>query len=155
MIDGNWLGQNIQVGISIFKILLHVYRPNTLVLGNILGTQIFHNINQYKGAIRVASFLILAIESPIYFTYATYLQERLVKEISTVSICGDKYTAKIYKKHWVSPLFHMIESFFCIRVLRYVRDEEERIEANKGSSLQCTILEMIGTHFTRIPTLIM
>lgn len=71
--------QFVQVGISIFKILLHMSRPNTVVLGNIQGTQIYHNLNQYKEASRVPSFLILAIESPIYFANSTYLQERLGK----------------------------------------------------------------------------
>jgi len=55
-----------------------------LVLGNIPGTQIFHNINQYKEASRIPSFLILAVESPIYFANSTYLQERLVIDISII-----------------------------------------------------------------------
>jgi sulfate transporter 3 len=84
IININLLGQNLQVAISVFKILLHVSRPNTLVLGNIPGTQIFHNINQYKEALRVPSFLILAVESPIYFANSTYLRERLEKEISRI-----------------------------------------------------------------------
>ncbi|KAG4955381.1 hypothetical protein JHK85_041761 [Glycine max] len=73
------LGLGIAVIISVFKILLHVTRPNTLVLGNIPGTQIFHNINQYIEALRVPSFLILAVESPIYFANSTYLQERILR----------------------------------------------------------------------------
>ncbi|KAK7402307.1 hypothetical protein VNO78_14472 [Psophocarpus tetragonolobus] len=73
------LGLGIAVLISVLKILLHVTRPNTLVLGNIPGTQIFHSINQYKEALRIPSFLILAIESPIYFSNSTYLQERLLR----------------------------------------------------------------------------
>ncbi|XP_057451355.1 probable sulfate transporter 3.4 [Lotus japonicus] len=73
------LGLGIAVVISVFKILLHVSRPNTVVLGNIPGTQIFYNINQYKEALRVPSFLILAVESPIYFANSTYLQERILR----------------------------------------------------------------------------
>ncbi|RDX63224.1 putative sulfate transporter 3.4 [Mucuna pruriens] len=73
------LGLGIAIAISVLKILLHVTRPNTLVLGNIPGTQIFHNINQYKEALRVPSFLILAVESPIYFANSTYLQERILR----------------------------------------------------------------------------
>ena len=68
----------IQVGVSVFKILLHVTRPNSLIMGNIKGTQIYHSLSRYKEASRVPSFLILAIESPIYFANSTYLQERLV-----------------------------------------------------------------------------
>ncbi|KOM44542.1 hypothetical protein LR48_Vigan05g214700 [Vigna angularis] len=75
------LGLAIAVVISVIKILLHVTRPNTLVLGNIPGTQIFHNINQYKEASRIPSFLILGVESPIYFANSTYLQERILRWI--------------------------------------------------------------------------
>ena len=70
------LTRNFQVGVSVFKILLHVTRPNTIVLGNISGTQIFQNLDRYRDASRVPSFLILAVESPIYFANSTYLQER-------------------------------------------------------------------------------
>lgn len=61
-----------------FKILLHVTRPNTVALGNIPGTHIYQSLNRYREALRVSSFLILAVESPIYFANSTYLQERLV-----------------------------------------------------------------------------
>ena len=70
------LGLSIAVGISVFKILLHVTRPNTMALGNIQGTQIYQNVTRYREALRVPSFLILGIESPIYFANSTYLQER-------------------------------------------------------------------------------
>ncbi|KAG8497082.1 hypothetical protein CXB51_008324 [Gossypium anomalum] len=105
------LGLGIAVGVSVFKILLHVTRPNTLVLGNIPATQIYQSLNRYKEASRVPSFLILAIESPIYFANSTYLQERL---------------------------------------LRWVREEEERIKANHESTLKCIIIDM--TSVTAIDT---
>lgn len=105
------LGLGIAVAISVFKILLHVSRPNTMVLGNIPGTPIYHNLNQYREALRIPSFLILAVESPIYFANSTYLQER---------------------------------------ILRWVREEEERVKANKESTLKCIILDM--TAVTAIDT---
>ena len=49
-----------------------------MVLGYIPGTQIYQNLNRYREALRVPSFLIIAIESPIYFANSTYLQERSV-----------------------------------------------------------------------------
>ncbi|MBA0565316.1 hypothetical protein Golob_010200 [Gossypium lobatum] len=97
------LGLAIAVGVSIFKILLHVTRPNTVVLGNIPRTQIYQSLNRYKEASRVPSFLILAIESPIYFANSTYLQERM---------------------------------------LRWVREEEERINESHESTLKCIIIDM-------------
>ncbi|KAF7135136.1 hypothetical protein RHSIM_Rhsim08G0220600 [Rhododendron simsii] len=97
------LGLAIAVGVSVFKILLHVTRPNTMVLGNIPGTQIYQNISRYSSALRVPSFLIVAVESPFFFANSTYLQER---------------------------------------ILRWVREEEERIELNKESTMKCIILDM-------------
>ncbi|XP_042480045.1 probable sulfate transporter 3.4 [Macadamia integrifolia] len=97
------IGLAIAIGISIFKILLHVTRPNTVVLGNIPGTQIYQNLSRYGEAKRIPSFLILGIESPIYFVNSNYLQER---------------------------------------ILRCVREEEERIQVKKENSIKCIILDM-------------
>ncbi|XP_058004878.1 probable sulfate transporter 3.4 [Hevea brasiliensis] len=105
------LGLAIAVGVSVFKILLHITRPNTLVMGNIPGTHIYQSLNRYREARRVPSFLILAVESPMYFANSTYLQER---------------------------------------ILRWVREEEERIKSNNGSTLKCIILDM--TAVTAIDT---
>ncbi|KAH7511892.1 hypothetical protein FEM48_Zijuj12G0031200 [Ziziphus jujuba var. spinosa] len=97
------IGLAIAVGVSVFKIILHVTRPNTVVLGNIPGTQIYQNLNRYQNAIQVSSFLILSIESPIFFANSTYLQER---------------------------------------ILRWVREEEERIKNKREERLKCVILDM-------------
>ncbi|XP_050383783.1 probable sulfate transporter 3.4 [Argentina anserina] len=105
------IGLAIAVGVSVFKILLHVTRPNTVAMGNIPGTQIYQNLNRYKEASRIPSFLILAIEAPFYFANSTYLQER---------------------------------------ILRWVREEEERIKANNEGVLKCVILDM--TAVTAIDT---
>ncbi|KAK1551350.1 hypothetical protein Q3G72_034296 [Acer saccharum] len=105
------LGLGIAVGVSVLKIILHVTRPNTTVLGNIPGTQIYRSINCYENALREPCFLILSIESPILFANSTYLQER---------------------------------------VLRWVREEEERIQENDESALKCVILDM--TAVTAIDT---
>lgn len=75
------LGLAIAVGVSVLKILLHVTRPNTVAMGNIPGTQIYHSMSRYREALRVPSFLILAIESPIYFANSTYIQERTLRWI--------------------------------------------------------------------------
>lgn len=67
-----------QVGISIFKILIQITRPKTVMLGNIPGTDIYRNLHHYKEAMRVPGFLILSIEAPINFANTTYLNERLI-----------------------------------------------------------------------------
>ncbi|XP_009598569.1 probable sulfate transporter 3.4 [Nicotiana tomentosiformis] len=97
------LGLAIAVGVSVFKILLHVTRPNTSVLGNIPGTQVYQNLSRYRTAVRIPSFLILAVEAPIYFANSTYLKER---------------------------------------ILRWIREEEEWIVANKETAIKCVIIDM-------------
>ncbi|KAJ8422657.1 hypothetical protein Cgig2_014426 [Carnegiea gigantea] len=68
------MGLAISVGVSVFKILLHVTRPNTTTLGNIPGTSIYQSLGRYKEATRIPSFLVLAVESPIYFANSTTLR---------------------------------------------------------------------------------
>ncbi|KAL8230360.1 hypothetical protein R6Q57_000138 [Mikania cordata] len=97
------IGLAIAVGVSVFKILLHVTRPNTGVLGNIPGTQIYQNVSRYREAKRVPCFVILGVDAPIYFANSTYLQER---------------------------------------ILRWIREEEEWLAANNGSSVKCVVIDM-------------
>ncbi|KAK8914029.1 putative sulfate transporter 3.4 [Platanthera zijinensis] len=91
------------VGISIFKILMHVTRPNIVMMGNVPGTQSYRNLEQYKDAKRVSSFLILGVESPIYFANSTYF------------------------KH---------------RILRWVKEEEERAISKLECGIKCVVLDM-------------
>ncbi|CAO2822824.1 unnamed protein product [Amaranthus hypochondriacus] len=104
-------GLALAVGISLFKILLHITRPNIVSLGNIPGTQMFQSLERYKKASRIPSFLILSVEAPIYFANSMYLQER---------------------------------------ILRFIREEEERIQSNNEPLLKCVILDM--TAVTAIDT---
>lgn len=66
-----------QVGISIFKILLQITRPKTVMLGNIPGTDIYRDLHHYKDTMKIPGFLILSVEAPINFANTTYLNERL------------------------------------------------------------------------------
>lgn len=81
------IGLAIAVGISVFKVLLQVTRPKTVMLGRIPGTDIYHNIHHYKNAVSIPGLLILSIESTINFTNSTYLKERILRWI-------DDYQAK-------------------------------------------------------------
>ncbi|XP_059446161.1 probable sulfate transporter 3.3 [Corylus avellana] len=74
-------GLAIAVGLSIFKILLQITRPKTVMLGKIPGTDIYRNLHQYEEASSVPGFLILSIESPINFANITYLNERILRWI--------------------------------------------------------------------------
>ncbi|KAG5532187.1 hypothetical protein RHGRI_026720 [Rhododendron griersonianum] len=74
-------GLAIAVGLSIFKILMQITRPKTVMVGNIPGTDIYRDIHHYKEATTVPGFLILNIESPINFANTTYLNERILRWI--------------------------------------------------------------------------
>lgn len=74
-------GLAIAVGISIFKVLLQITRPKTMMLGNIPGTGIYRDLDHYKEAITTPGFLILSIEAPVNFVNTTYLKERISRWI--------------------------------------------------------------------------
>ncbi|KAL0288454.1 UNVERIFIED_CONTAM: putative sulfate transporter 3.3 [Sesamum calycinum] len=71
----------VMVGISVFKVLLQITRPKTVMLGNIPGTDIYRNLHHYKEAVSIPGFLILSIEAPINFANTTYLKERVTRWI--------------------------------------------------------------------------
>ncbi|KAL1531939.1 putative sulfate transporter 3.3 [Salvia divinorum] len=74
-------GLAIAVGLSIFKILMQITRPKTMMLGNIPGTDIYRDLQHYKEAVNVPGFLILSIDAPINFANTTYLKERITRWI--------------------------------------------------------------------------
>ncbi|CAN8291867.1 unnamed protein product [Cochlearia groenlandica] len=69
-------GLAIAVGLSLFKILMQVTRPKTVMMGNIPGTDVYRNLDHYKDAQRIPGFLVLGIESPVNFANSNYLAER-------------------------------------------------------------------------------
>nr|CAB3466962.1 unnamed protein product [Digitaria exilis] len=97
------MGLAIAVGISLFKILLQVTRPNMVVKGLIPGTQSYRSVVQYREAVRVPAFLVVGVESAIYFANSMYLVER---------------------------------------VMRFLRDEEERALKANQSSIRSVVLDM-------------
>ncbi|KAG0455948.1 hypothetical protein HPP92_023736 [Vanilla planifolia] len=97
------MGLAIAVGTSVLKILMHVTRPNIVIMGNVQGTHSYRNLEQYKEAKRVPSFLILGVESPIYFANSAYFLER---------------------------------------IMRWIREEEERAANIKERGIRCVVLDM-------------
>ncbi|KAK6134143.1 hypothetical protein DH2020_032093 [Rehmannia glutinosa] len=87
-------GLAIAVGISIFKILLQITRPKTVMLGNIPGSDIYRDLHHYKEAVSVPGFLILSIEAPINFANSTYLKERTTRWIEEYESSSDDENAK-------------------------------------------------------------
>ncbi|KAG1346259.1 putative Sulfate transporter 3.1 [Cocos nucifera] len=67
------------VGLSILRALLYVARPNTCKLGNLTGTAVYRDIEQYPSSSSLPDILILQLGSPIYFANAGYLRERILR----------------------------------------------------------------------------
>ncbi|PKA56757.1 High affinity sulfate transporter 2 [Apostasia shenzhenica] len=73
------MGLLIAVLISFAKILLQVTRPRTAILGNLPGTPIYRNIEQYPDGKKVPGALIVRVDSAIYFTNSNYIKERILR----------------------------------------------------------------------------
>ncbi|XP_008790803.2 sulfate transporter 1.3-like [Phoenix dactylifera] len=73
------IGLLIAVSISFAKILLQVTRPRTALLGNLPGTTIYRNIEQYPEASKVPGVLIVRVDSAIYFSNSNYIRERILR----------------------------------------------------------------------------
>ncbi|TYH96399.1 hypothetical protein ES332_A12G174800v1 [Gossypium tomentosum] len=69
------------VAVSIFKILMQITRPKTVLLGKIPGTDIYRDLHHYKESVKIPGFLILSIEAPVNFANSTYLNERVLRWI--------------------------------------------------------------------------
>lgn len=84
------IGLLIGVSLSLLRLVMHVMRPQTEVLGNIPGTRVYRSINQYTEAQKIPGILILRIDSAIYFTNSNYLKDRVLRWVEE-----EKYEAKI------------------------------------------------------------
>ncbi|KAJ3702647.1 hypothetical protein LUZ61_006352 [Rhynchospora tenuis] len=73
------IGLLIAVALSVAKILLQVTRPRIALLGNLPGTTIYRNVEQYPNAYKVPEVLILRVDSAIYFSNANYIKERILR----------------------------------------------------------------------------
>ncbi|MFQ6652359.1 hypothetical protein Gotur_024263 [Gossypium turneri] len=94
-------GLAIAVAVSIFKILMQITRPKTVLLGKIPGTDIYRDLHHYKESVKIPGFLILSIEAPINFANSTYLNERVLRWI-------EEYEAEDPKMHSNSSLRFVI-----------------------------------------------
>lgn len=135
-------GGDYQVGISIFKILLQITRPKTVMLGNMPGSDIYRDLHHYNEAMRIPGFLILSIEAPINFANTTYLNERLLLacENFLLTKCTG-YTMTLAQYFLCS---FMLGFCFICRILRWIEEYEAEENLNKQSSLRFVILEMSG-----------
>lgn len=96
------IGLLIAVVISLAKILLHVTRPHTALLGNIPETNIYRNLQQYPDANRVPGVVVVRIDAAIYFSNSNYIRESILRWI-------DEEVETIRKENGVEPQFAIIE----------------------------------------------
>lgn len=73
------IGLLIAVCISFAKILLQVTRPRVALLGNLPGTTIYRNIQQYPAAMTVPGVMIVRVDSAIYFSNSNYVKDRILR----------------------------------------------------------------------------
>ncbi|KMS95243.1 hypothetical protein BVRB_010680 [Beta vulgaris subsp. vulgaris] len=73
------IGLLIAVVISFAKILLQVTRPRTALLGNLPGSTIYRNMQQYPEATNIPGILIVRVDSAIYFSNSNYIKERILR----------------------------------------------------------------------------
>ncbi|KAK4564112.1 hypothetical protein RGQ29_006272 [Quercus rubra] len=76
------IGLLIAVAISLSKILLHITRSKTVVLGKLPGTNVYRNVEQYPNATTVYGILIIRIDAAIYFLNSSYIKERILRWLS-------------------------------------------------------------------------
>ncbi|KAG0480377.1 hypothetical protein HPP92_011235 [Vanilla planifolia] len=69
---------SVEMGLLV-AILLQVTRPRTAILGNLPGTKIYRNIEQYPDGIQVPGVLVVRVDSAIYFTNSNYVKERILR----------------------------------------------------------------------------
>ncbi|CAO2819719.1 unnamed protein product [Amaranthus hypochondriacus] len=76
------IGILIAVCISFFKILLQVTRPRIALLGNLPGTTLYRNIQQYPAASTIPGVVIVRVDSSIYFSNCNYVKDRILRWLS-------------------------------------------------------------------------
>lgn len=102
LFDSVEIGLLIAVALSVAKILLHVTRPHTALLGNIPGTSIYRNVEQYPDATKMPGILIVRIDAAIYFSNSNYIRERILRWLDDE---GDR----IKKENGVALQYAIIE----------------------------------------------
>eukprot|EP00238_Polyblepharides_amylifera_P009559 CAMPEP_0196574908 /NCGR_PEP_ID=MMETSP1081-20130531/4511_1 /TAXON_ID=36882 /ORGANISM="Pyramimonas amylifera, Strain CCMP720" /LENGTH=414 /DNA_ID=CAMNT_0041893053 /DNA_START=1 /DNA_END=1245 /DNA_ORIENTATION=+ len=71
------LGIAIAVGISLAFVIYESARPHTAELGQLPGTNVYRNVEQYPDAVTVEGIVILRIDAPIYFANVDFIKDKL------------------------------------------------------------------------------
>lgn len=73
------IGLLIAVSISFVKILFNVTRPHTARLGNIPGTNVYRNVQQYPDATLAPGIVAVRVDAAIYFSNSQYIHDKVLQ----------------------------------------------------------------------------
>jgi high affinity sulfate transporter 1 len=73
------IGLLIAVCISFVKILFNVTRPHTARLGNIPGTNVYRNVQQYPDATLAPGIVAVRVDAAIYFSNSQYIHDKVLQ----------------------------------------------------------------------------
>ncbi|KAG0562647.1 hypothetical protein KC19_9G162300 [Ceratodon purpureus] len=72
------IGLLIAVCISFVKILFNVTRPHTARLGNIPGTNVYRNVQQYPDATLAPGIVAVRVDAAVYFSNSQYIEDKVL-----------------------------------------------------------------------------
>ncbi|CAI9100298.1 OLC1v1037268C1 [Oldenlandia corymbosa var. corymbosa] len=75
------VGLMLSVGLALVRALLYVARPATCKLGNIPGSKLYRDVEQYPHATLVPGILPIKLGSPIYYANCQYIRERILRYV--------------------------------------------------------------------------
>jgi len=75
------IGLLIAVCISFVKILFNVTRPHTARLGNIPGTNVYRNVQQYPDAVLAPGIVAVRVDAAIYFSNSQYIHDKVLRYV--------------------------------------------------------------------------
>ncbi|KAL3532429.1 hypothetical protein ACH5RR_005950 [Cinchona calisaya] len=87
------MGLLLSVGLALIRALLYVARPATCKLGNLPGSKLYRDVDQYADTNQMPGILAIQLGSPIYYANSQYIRERILRyvrdEQSVASLKGN------------------------------------------------------------------
>ena len=127
--------QVLQIGISFAKIILISIRPGTEALGQLPGTDMFCDINQYPMAAKTPGVVIIRIKSALLcFANAGIIKERYI---------GDRYITYSLETFKIKIMMNNYLTVVCSRIMQWVTEEAEDTKGNvRRTNNQLVVLDM-------------
>ncbi|MBK8983665.1 MAG: sulfate permease [Ignavibacteria bacterium] len=71
----------IAVGLSLLRLLAKASKPHDHILGKVEGLNSYHDINEFKDAVKIPGIMIYRFEAPLLFFNADYFKKRVYEFI--------------------------------------------------------------------------